>query len=168
MSDFHRHTTSKDGYRPDCKACVKARQAASVNPGLCACGKPKTRISIQCAECAKRHPNWYRATDGYIVKHANGKQLFQHRVVMEEHLGRPLLPHERVHHKNGQRDDNRVENLELWSTAQPYGQRIEDKLAWAKWFIAQYGERTDQGSGVAANDCAGNAVAFESPALLGG
>jgi HNH endonuclease len=79
-----------------------------------------------------------------------------------------LLSHERVHHKNGQRADNRIENLELWSLAQPYGQKVEDKLAWAKWLIAQNGERTDQGSGVTANDCAANAVVFESPALLRG
>ena len=77
----------------------------------------------------------------------------------------------RVRLPPGARKMNRTgvpRNLELWSLAQPYGQRVEDKIAWAKWFIAQYGERTDQGSGVTANDCAANAVVFESPALLGG
>jgi hypothetical protein len=130
----------KDGRRPDCKQCVKERQRASVNPGMCACGKPKTRISVRCAACAKRVSTWHPAKDGYIIRQVNGKQVFQHREVMEQHLGRALLPHETVHHKNGQRDDNRIKNLELWSKSQPPGQRVEDKLTWARWFLAQYGE----------------------------
>lgn len=73
----------------------------------------------------------YTDASGYRVIEMGGVQLREHRLVMERHLGRPLEPHETVHHKNGQRTDNRLENLELWSTSQPAGQRVEDKVAWA-------------------------------------
>lgn len=77
----------------------------------------------------------------YQPDHPNAQssgRVAEHTLVMSEHLGRPLLKNENVHHKNGIRDDNRLENLELWSTSQPYGQRAKDKLEWAYQIIKLY------------------------------
>lgn len=74
-----------------------------------------------------------RSTHGYIMVRRDGKKVMEHRLIMEQIIGRPLKPAERVHHKNGKRDDNRPENLELWtgvgqSKKDPYGVRLVDKV----------------------------------------
>ena len=64
--------------------------------------------------------------DGYVYITVNGKDVSEHRWVMEQMIKRPLLKGENVHHINGIRSDNRPENLELWLRVQPAGQRASE------------------------------------------
>lgn len=115
------------------------------------CGKPSMfgmRFVDRCEEHA-----WDRVLDlylsgeikgvadprsGYVYLTVRKTRKLAHRLVMERHLDRELLPTEEVHHKHGDRSDNRLEKLELWSTSQPPGQRVEDKVAWAIELLALY------------------------------
>jgi hypothetical protein len=75
-------------------------------------------------------------TDRYRMVSAPGHPMankkgyvLEHRLVMSQNEGRPLLKNENVHHKNGDTLDNRPENLELWQTSHPSGQRPRDLVA---------------------------------------
>lgn len=74
--------------------------------------------------------------EGHLVDGA--RYIAEHRLVMARLLGRPLEPHENVHHRNGHRSDNRPDNLELWTTLQPIGHRVSDRIEDAVRTLALY------------------------------
>ncbi len=134
---------SPNGRRAECSFQGCDKRAESY--GLCnSHGRQRKRgvplASLQAKGTGHVTVQGYRLISkiGHPNAFANGK-ILDHRWVMAEHLGRALLPSEDVHHRNGDRLDNRIENLELWSSSQPNGQRVVDKLEWAREILATYG-----------------------------
>jgi hypothetical protein len=88
----------------------------------------------------EKNGNWkdgkHTRSDGYVmVRVSTDKYELEHRVVMADHIGRELLPNEQVHHINRQRNDNRIENLELTTISDHIKDHHAPKKDPSKWQI---------------------------------
>lgn len=152
VSEFNRNARAADGLNNQCAPCSReSRRRYRQKLGPCTVPGCRNMAVGRLGEggLCSTHYRWrqegkdlaspvrHRAasgqgsitSDGYRVLMINGKKgIREHRYVMEQVLGRYLWPWEKVHHRNGVRADNRPENLELWITQQPSGQRLDDLL----------------------------------------
>lgn len=131
----------------DCGACPTVRRDNLTNGSCRSCGCLKRDARVQ--QNGENHPCYKggRITNGngYVEirdpSHPNAFKtgyVLEHVAVMSKEIGRPLHKGETVHHRNGKRDDNRAENLELWAGSHPKGQRPADMVRWAKTILELY------------------------------
>lgn len=83
----------------------------------------------------------WMANNPFIVKK---NRYLEHRYIMEKEIGRYLIPGETVHHKNMIKNDNRIENLELWSGNHPTGARVNDRIKDSIKFLNEYGYKVEK------------------------
>lgn len=104
-------------------------------------------------------PTSKRMPSGYVQVYLPGRRwVYEHRYVMEQHLGRRLARSEQIHHKNRVKDDNRLENLEIHTAAATHRRlhRVVDREEVCRLYLQGLSQRMV----AAAVDCAGGTVSL--------
>lgn len=135
------------------KSCYACRPQDARYDACPECNAKKYKRSSLCAKCSRsgeRNGNWAggktQHSKGYtyvrVKEHpkvtGEAGYVAEHVLVVEQHIGRFLVEGENVHHLNGLRSDNRIENLELWCKPQPAGCRAEDAYNYALEIVERY------------------------------
>lgn len=123
-ADYCGQTCASVAARPilECEECATWFQSSHMGRP----GKGPRFCSISCKTASNRKKGGWLDEHGYVTVGTDDGPRLQHRLVMEGMVGRRLAPEETVHHRNGDRADNRPENLELWTGRHNRGARVAD------------------------------------------
>lgn len=157
-TNFHKNRSRKDGLQHHCKQCSRTKWGRTLTCGTCGVGfyvyhrnvkSRKTTLCVPCAfdcgknkrlEIAKKNATYvFYNQKGYKFIFIGGEKKYklEHRLIMENKLGRKLNKHEVVHHIDNNIKNNAIENL--WLTDHANHRRSHLSLSKAAWEAVRHG-----------------------------